>query len=86
MANGLEHYSIPGLEETTRFVRIFDRLFDCLNVRSLRAVKPDRRGYTSATDGLLEVTVPCCARLAVLDARLAFASAVFGEGIYGLPT
>ena len=86
MANGLEHYAIPGSEETTQFVRMFDRVFDCLNVRSLRAVKPDRRGYTSAADGRLEVTGPCCVRLAELDARFAFASAVFGEGIYGLPT
>ena len=79
MANGLGHYAIPGSEETAQFVRMFDRVLDCLNVRSHRAVKPDRRGYTSATDGRLEVTGPYCVLLAVLDACFAFASTVFGK-------
>ena len=56
VAHGLEHFQIEGSEETARFVRMFDKFFDCLNVRSLRSVKSDRRGYTTSDDERREVS------------------------------
>ena len=55
MANGIEEFHIASAEETVRFIRMFDRAFDCLNVRSLCAVKPDLRGYRDASDQRLQV-------------------------------
>ena len=46
----MEFFKIPGCEETIRFIRMFDRAFDYLNVRSLTSEKPSRRGYTSEED------------------------------------
>ena len=43
VANGLEHCQILGSEETAKFVRMFDRVFDCLNARSRKADKADRQ-------------------------------------------
>ena len=33
-ANAMEYFKIPDAEETIRFIRMIDRAFDCLNVRS----------------------------------------------------
>lgn len=45
--------------ETENFIRIFDRFFDCLNVRALSEwkskAKPDLKPYTSADDSRLKV-------------------------------
>ena len=50
---------IPGTQETTCFVRIFDRAFDYLNVRNLsewrEKRKPDRKPYESPSDERLQV-------------------------------
>lgn len=46
--------------EMEKFVRQFDRLFDCLNVRSLSEwkvkAKPDLKPYTSPNDSRLTVS------------------------------
>ena len=34
-------------------------MFDCMNARSLKADKPDRRGYTSPNDERLTVCTYC---------------------------
>ena len=46
----MEHFQIAGAREAIRFVRMFDKAFDCLNVRNLHDKKPERRGYTTADD------------------------------------
>ena len=51
----MEHFSIPGAEETIRFIRMFDKAFDCLNVRSLESAKVNRRGYKRSDDERLDV-------------------------------
>ena len=43
VANGFENHKIPGTRETARFVRIFDKVFDCLNVRSVSEWKKTRK-------------------------------------------
>ena len=35
MADALAYFSDPRTEETERFIRYFDKFFDCLNARSL---------------------------------------------------
>ncbi|XP_065842085.1 uncharacterized protein [Oscarella lobularis] len=50
VANGLEYYKVKDSEETVRFCRVFDKVFDCLNVRGLTNVKENRRGHGSADD------------------------------------
>ena len=49
-------FKIENAEETIRFIKIFDKAFDCLNVRSRLADKPERRGYKSLDDERLEVS------------------------------
>lgn len=48
-----------GLYETERFVRNFDRFFDCMNVRNFEEAiykrKPDLRPYRSCDDSRLSV-------------------------------
>lgn len=59
MADALGYFGDPATKETEYFVRQFDRLFDCLNVRSLsewaHKKKPDLKPYTSPEDSRLEV-------------------------------
>ena len=47
-------------QETTRFCRMFNKFFDCLNVRSLEEHvhkrNPDIRPYRSPTDPQLQVS------------------------------
>lgn len=60
MADALAHFRDPATTETETFVRNFDRLFDCLNGRSLSEWrtknKPDLKPYTSVDDDRLKVT------------------------------
>ena len=55
VANGMEQYGVDGARETVRFIRMFDKAFDCMNVRSLYDKKPERRGYTTAEDDRFSV-------------------------------
>ena len=55
VANGLEYYKVKDSEETVRFCRVFDKVFDCLNVRGLTNVKENRRGHGSADDDRIKV-------------------------------
>lgn len=59
MADAFAYYGDPATSETELFVRNFDRLFDCLNVRSLSEwktkKKPDLKPYTSVDDSRLKV-------------------------------
>ena len=61
MADAFAYYGDPATTETEKFVRKFDRLFDCLNVRSLSASntnkKDDLKPYTSPDDSRLKVIV-----------------------------
>ena len=49
------------LRETEHFVRMFDRFFDCMNVRSLKEGvykrKPDLSPYRESSDPRLTVSV-----------------------------
>ena len=53
------YFGDPATKETQRFVLLFDRFFDCLNVRNLNewAVKrkPDLKPYCSPDDTRLQV-------------------------------
>ena len=53
-------YGFPDTSETERFVRTFDKFFDCLNVRStdeyIKKRKPNLRPYTDVTDERLTVS------------------------------
>lgn len=58
-------FSLEGnekLHETERFVRTFDRFFDCMNVRSFKECiykrKPDLRPYRKSNDSRLSVSKP----------------------------
>lgn len=59
VADALAYFGDPSTKETEYFVRQFDRLFDCLNVRSLsewmQKKKPDLKPYTSLEDERLKV-------------------------------
>ena len=60
VADALSLEGDPTLCETEKFVRNFDRFFDCMNVRSLKEGqykrKPDLRPYRSASDPRLTVS------------------------------
>ena len=51
----------PSTTETQRFIRIFDKLFDCLNVRDLhqwvQKRKPDLKPYNKVDDERFEVII-----------------------------
>ena len=59
MASALEYYGLEETKETVNFVKIFDKFFDCLNVRCISASvqrrKPDLRPYRSPDDKRLKV-------------------------------
>ena len=56
VACALAYFEDPVTRETEKFVLMFDRFFDCLNVRSLsKQQKPDLLPYTSPHDKRLEV-------------------------------
>ena len=54
VSEALKYGGDPECEETARFCSMFDRFFDCLNVRSLdecvKKRKPDRRPYKYKND------------------------------------
>ena len=70
----MEFFKIPGCEETIRFIRMFDRAFDCLNVRSLRSEKPSRRGYTSEEDE--RILVRCDVKIIFLSFQKLYVTVV----------
>ena len=59
MAKALEFYGNEESTETQRFVKMFDKLFDCLNVRHptehIHKRKPFLRPYTSKEDDRFDV-------------------------------
>ncbi len=59
VADALSYYNNPDTKDTEHLCRMFDKLFDCLNVRSPREwitkKKPNLKPYTSADDCRLEV-------------------------------
>ena len=59
MANGLNYYGWSGTKETEKFVRVFDKFFDCVNVRSIKEAatkrKPNQEVYRSPDDARLKV-------------------------------
>ena len=71
VADALAYFGDPKTEETERFIRYFDKFFDCLNVRSFSEWKtrrkPDRKPYTSPNDPRLEVKSLCCTCMHVLE-------------------
>ena len=68
MKNGLSYFGDPATKETERFVAMFDKWFDCLNVRNFEEwknkLKPDRKPYSDPNDPRLKVItilyVPVC--------------------------
>ena len=61
MADAFSLEGNDGLRETERFVRFFDKFFDCMNVRNFNEAvykrKPDLRPYRSADDPRLSVSI-----------------------------
>ena len=60
MANALAFYGDLQTRETQRFVRMFDKSFDCLNGRNVdehrKQRKPDLKPYYSEDDERLSVS------------------------------
>ena len=60
VANALEYHGDSDCTETAAFVRLFDRFFDCFNVRSIDESiikrKPDLRPYRGPLDTRLSVS------------------------------
>lgn len=54
VGDALAYFGDEETAETEKFVQMFDRFFDCMNVRSLTEwkskLKPDLKPYTSADD------------------------------------
>lgn len=61
VANAFSYFGDPDTTETQRFVSLFDKFFDCLNVRStnewISKRKPNLKPYTSPSDERLEVSL-----------------------------
>lgn len=61
VACALSYFNFPETGATKKFVEIFDRFFDCLNVRNrsehYEKKKPDLKPYTSAKDERLLVSL-----------------------------
>ncbi len=59
VANALEYHGDSDSTETAAFVRLFDRFFDCFNVRSIgeciKKRKPDLGPYRDPSDSRLSV-------------------------------
>ena len=64
MADAFRYFGDDETTETEVFARNFDRLFDCLNVRSLSEWKskrkPDLKPYTTPDDSRLKVMHILC--------------------------
>ena len=60
VADAFVYYGDTETKETETLCRMFDRFFDCLNVRSLsewqKKKKPDLKPYSSSDDERLKVT------------------------------
>ena len=67
VAEAFALFDYPDTSETERFVRTFDKFFDCLNVRStdeyVKQWKPNLRPYNDVTDERLTVSVSCFLKL-----------------------
>ena len=61
VADVFAYFGDPATEETQRFVTMFDKLFDCLNVRSkdqwIHKLNPDWKPYTSVDDPRFKVCI-----------------------------
>ena len=61
MADAFAYFGDPSTKETQHFIMMFDKWFDCLNVRSLHLLihkrKPDLKPYTSVDDPRFHVSV-----------------------------
>ena len=57
VANTLSNQGKHDTKSTEKFVRMFDRAFDCLNVAKRHDKKPDRRPYYSVDDERFEVNL-----------------------------
>ena len=61
VSNAFRYYNVDETTETEKFVVMFDKLFDCLNVCSitehLAKHKPDVEPYHSISDARLKVFV-----------------------------
>ena len=59
VSDAFKYFGNASTMETEKFTLIFDRFFDCLNVRCLSEwkvkLKPDLKPYTSVDDPRLEV-------------------------------
>ncbi len=59
VANALEYHGDSDSTETAKFVRLFDRFFDCFNARSIdeciKKRKPDLGPYRDPSDSRLSV-------------------------------
>lgn len=57
--DAFSYFGDPATKATTKFVLMFDRFFDCMNVRSpnewITKKKPDLKAYTSTHDARFEV-------------------------------
>ena len=61
MSHGLAYYGDPATGETQRFCSMFDRFFDCLNIRAYsegkKKRKPNLLPYRTANDTRLKVLI-----------------------------
>ena len=61
VSNLIKYYEDPCMTETQRFVHLFDKFFDCLNVRDLNQwrikKKTDLKPYYSRNDERLKVNI-----------------------------
>lgn len=59
MSDAFSYFADPSTEETQKFVLMFDKFFDCMNVRSLKEWafkrKDNLKPYCSPTDDRLQV-------------------------------
>ena len=64
VANAMEYFGDEETLETRRFIRHFDRFFDCMNVRctseGVYKRKPDLRPYRDPSDPRLSVSRTMC--------------------------
>ncbi len=62
VADAFQYYGNLETVETERFIRLVDRFFDCLNVRSVSEwvtkLKPDRKPYYKHNDDRMKVCCP----------------------------
>ncbi len=86
VADAFSYEANSNLRETERFVRLFDRFFDCMNVRNFTEAiyqrKPDLRPYRRSDDPRLSV---CSVILQLSGKRYhVFFFTVATEGLFGI--